>query len=249
MGDAERPVVFLGMPHSGSMCPESMVSMGQASNGGLDVQLQMQGSSLLVRNFNGLWCDALNADPRPTYFAMHHSDIAAPPGWLDRLVEILDRESATMVSATVAIKSFDGFTSTALLDTKTSLRRRLTVRESLELPEVFGARDVAELFGIDPERSALLLNTGLWVCRFAGEPWIEDVCFETGDDIRRGEDGKFRTYVFPEDWLWAAMLQAKGLKVIGTRAVPTVHFGRTPYAMGGERKPWGGLEKDEWVAT
>lgn len=248
--EPELPVVFLALPHAGSMCPESMVSLGLASNGRFQVELQAQGSSLLARNFNGLWCDALNASPRPKYFAMHHSDIVAPRGWLDTLVDILEAENADMVSSVVAIKDFNGLTSTALLDLDAESRRRLKVAEVAELPEVFDAKQVAELFGLDkPERAVLLVNTGLWVCRFADQPWIEDAHFHTGDGIRQGEDGRFRAHVFPEDWLWSAEMAARGLKVLATRAIPTVHFGRTPYAMGGERKPWGSSEPDAWVPT
>jgi len=245
----ETPVVFLALPHSGSMCPESMVSIGQASGGRFDVSIDAQGSSLLVRNFNQLWATALNLPERPKYFAMHHSDIAAPPGWIDVLIDTLEEQKADMVSAVVAIKSFDGMTSTAVLDLETKARRRLTVTEVSKLPPVFDGADAGALFGINPERSVLLVNTGLWVCRFADQPWIEDVCFATGDEIRKGEDGKFQAHVMPEDWLWSLTLSGRGLKVLATSAVPVVHFGRTPFAMGGERKPWGGAEKDAWVPT
>lgn len=248
---AETPVrakrVYVGLPHSGQMCPETMMSLGSASAGRtLDVSMGFHGSSLLCRNFNALWCEALNLEPRPDYFAMHHADITAPGGWLDKLVAKLEEHDADMVSAVVAIKDFHGLTSTAVLDLETSKRRRLTVAETLSLPEVFGADEAGALFGLAPGKSVLMVNTGLWVCRFDAE-WVESVCFETGDDIRKGEDGKFRAHVFPEDWLWSAMLAQKGLKVLATRAVETVHFGRTPFVMGS--KPWGGLKEDPWVET
>lgn len=245
-----NPLVFLGLPHSGTMCPEAMVSLGLASKGKLDVQVEYRGSSLLAANFNGLWSVALNMEPRPNYFAMHHSDVAAPRGWLDRLVDTLEAEGADMVSACIALKDFNGLTSTALLDLETGKRRRLTITETLKLPEVFSAADVAELWGLPyPSQTALLANTGLWVSRFAGEEWIEGIHFETGDDIRRSEDGKFCAHVDPEDWLWSADLARRGLVVLCSRALPIAHYGRTAFAMGGDMKPWGILEADEWVAT
>ena len=240
--------VYLGLPHSGSMCPETMMSLGQASSKRtLDVSLGFHGSSLLCRNFNALWCEALNQEPRPDYCAMHHSDIVAPPGWLDVLVANLEETGADMVSAVVAIKDYNGLTSTAVLDLAAKRRRRLTVTECLSLPEVFGAEEAGALYGIKPSDAVLLVNTGLWVCRFAGNPWIEDVCFQTGDEIRKGEDGKFRAHVFPEDWLWSLTLHNKGLKVIAARTVETIHFGRTPFVIG--KNVWGGLKEDPWVDT
>ena len=248
---AVKPSCFLGMPHSGQMTPETLFSLTNAG-GKCRMLLAYAASSLLCHNFNQLWCQALNGPEedkpgvRPEFFAMHHSDIAAPTDWLDVLLGELDATGATMVSAAVAIKDFRGLTSTALLDVQENKLRRLTVRELDELPETFAADDIARAWGMpeeDPNRFVLCVNTGLWVCRFGD--WAETICFETGDRIEQ-RDGKFVPMVFPEDWLFSSTLVSKGFKVAATKKVPVIHFGRAPFATGGENKGWGRLTSDEW---
>ena len=49
----------------------------------------MSGGSLLALMFNLLWCKALNRRREGvTHFAMHHSDIQAPAGWVDTLLPV-----------------------------------------------------------------------------------------------------------------------------------------------------------------
>jgi hypothetical protein len=240
------PDVFLGLPHSGGMAPESMFSLGIASLGKYTVRLEAVGSSLLAYNFNRLWAEALNLNPRPRYFAMHHSDIAAPAGWLDVLIDELENEHADLVSAVVPIKDFQGLTSTAVIDLERDARRRLTVTEAMSLPLTFDAKIAGAKLGAN--QPVLLVNTGLWVCRFAGQPWVEEHYFHTGDATRRTPEG-WKAHVFPEDWLFSAELAARKLKVLATRKVPVMHYGRAPFGIGGEQLPWGTLESDQWGAV
>lgn len=249
----EKPVCLLGLPHSGSMTPATMLSLTNAGSR-CRIELGISGSSLLCHNFNQLWCQALNRKvdevrERPSYFAMHHSDLAAPPNWLDDLLTIMGETGATMVSAVAAIKDFRGLTSTALLDVKENTLRRVTVHELETLPETFDAAMLAQAWGLptdEPDRFVLCANTGLWVCDFRGE-WVEQVAFENGDRIERKGD-EFVPLVFSEDWLFSSTLAAKGLKVVVTRKVPLIHFGQAPFALGHGNKPWGHTKEDSWFS-
>jgi hypothetical protein len=244
-------VCLIGMPHSGQMCPETFLSLTNSGER-CSIELAMAASSLLCHNFNQLWCQALNGTqegkgPRPEFFAMHHSDIAAPPNWLDRLIEEMEARQAVLCSAVVAIKDFRGLTSTALLDVQESKLRRITVRELDSLPETFDAFDVAKAWGLpleDPRRYVLCANTGLWACRFSGD-WVEQVAFENGDRIVQ-RDGEYVPMVFPEDWMFSSTLAQMQLKVVCTKKFPLIHFGRAPFATGGDNKPWGHKEHDDF---
>lgn len=236
--------VFLGLPHNGTIATDSISSLTTASLGRYEVGIGAAASSLLCYNFNRLWADALNCEPRPDFFAMHHSDIAAPDGWLDVLIETLEREHADMVSAVVPIKTAHGHTSTGIVDVDGSRRRRLTVREVATLPPVFDAKLAGALCGV--KKAVLIVNTGLWVCRFAALPGVEELHFHIGDSIRAdGAEGKFRARCTPEDWMWSMDFAARGLKVLATTRVPVRHYGHTAFAIG-FGPPWGQNNPQEW---
>jgi hypothetical protein len=238
----------LGFPHNGSMVPDAMFSLTQASQK-IDTKVNFAASSLLCQNFNQLWCSALNDSPRPDLFALHHADLCAPPGWLDMLTEEMIDKGADMMGTVVAIKDPRGLTSTAVLDSKTSTLRRVTIREAALLPETFGIADIVKAWELpgDADRYVLCVNSGLWVCRMA--PWCETVFFTIGDRIDKTEDGKFVPRVFSEDWLFSADLATKGVKVMCTRKVGVIHFGISPYGTGGRHQAWGRMEHDEWLAV
>jgi hypothetical protein len=241
---ARKRRVFLGLPHNGTIATDSMSSVMTASLGTYDVGIGAAASSLLCYNFNRLWADALNVSPRPDFFAMHHSDIGAPDGWLDVLIEILEAKRADMVSAVVPIKTGHGNTSTGVLDVDGSRRRRLTVREVATLPPVFDAKAAGALSGV--KNPVLIVNTGLWVCRFAGLSGIEELHFHTGDSIRAdGPGGTFRAHCTPEDWMWSMDFASRGLKVLATTRVPVRHYGHTAFAIG-FGPPWGTNQPGEW---
>ncbi len=240
----------LGFPHNGSMVPDAMFSLTQASRK-IDTKVNFAASSLLCQNFNQLWCSALNDSPRPDLFALHHADLCAPPGWLDVLTDEMIDRGADMMGTVVAIKDARGLTSTAVLDSETSRLRRLTIRESAELPETFGIEDIHKAWSLpgDVSRYVLCLNSGLWVCRMGKAEWCERVCFTIGDRIDKSDEGKFIPRVFSEDWLFSAALSPMGLKVMCTRKVGVIHFGWAPFGSGGRHRPWGQMEHDEWLAV
>jgi hypothetical protein len=235
--------VFLGLPHGGTIATDAISGLTTASLGRHDVSIGAAASSLLCYNFNRLWADALNCVPRPEFFAMHHSDIVAPDGWLDVLVETLEQEGADLVSAVVPIKTNHGLTSTAVVDTDESRRRRLSVREVATLPPVFDAKLAGVLCGV--KNPVLVVNTGLWVCRFATLPGVEELRFHMEDSIRADARGKFHARCLPEDWMWSMDLATRGLKVVATTRVPVRHYGHTAFAIG-FGPPWGQSHADEW---
>lgn len=256
-----RRTCYLALPHSGAMVPEALAGIMNATS--MTLSVDPCGGSLLAYNFNQLWTKALNAFPRPDFFAMHHSDIMAPPGWVDDLIEEMDAADADVCSAVVAIKDGRGFTSTALLDTQggegPGLVRRVTQQELAVLPQTFDRDRLAECYGkkSEAERFALLLNSGLWVCRFgwgARQPdWIEKVNFSIGDRIDLVKDETHPTgqrYVarcYPEDWAFSTQLAALGVRAVASQRLRTMHFGRHPFALGGaSHRPYG-VQSDAWI--
>ncbi len=87
----------------------------------------------------------------------------------------------------------------------------------------------------------LLVNTGLWICRF-DRPWVERVCFHILDGITRGEDGLFQARAIPEDWNFSSWCAENELRVFGTRKVRVQHHGMAAYA---NDHAWGTCTTDE----
>ncbi len=180
-------------------------------------------ASLLVAGFNQLWANALNARRRLglTHFAMHHADLGTlVAGWLDIGLAEMDRTGADLLSVVIPTKHLErGITSTGLYDPETRRVRVLTLREVQALPPTFSAADT------DSPGRLLVVNSGLWVCRFT-EPWVEDgICFATRDAVVRGPNGEFGILNEPEDWHFSLECHRRGLRVLATRAIPVVHRG------------------------
>ena len=229
--------IFLAVPHYGALVPDALVSIVQASRRHR-VSLTTNGASLLAHNFNCLWCAALNQREQNglTHFAMHHADIAAEPGWIDTLLDEMERARADVISAVVPIKDQRGLTSTGLQDPNTLQIRRLTLAEVLELPRTFSA---ANRFAVPGDY--LMVNTGLWLCDFT-KPWVEEVYFEIRDGIVRNPDtGRFQANVLPEDWNFSGWCARRGLKVVATQAVAVAHHGQATYR---NDHRWGDWDRD-----
>lgn len=189
-------------------------------------------SSLLTNGFNGLWATMLNSRKEYgwTHFAMIHSDVCPPDGWLDVLLAEMSAVQADVLSAVVPIKDSRGLTSTARDIGGPWHPRRLTLHEVWEKPETW-----------TESGAELLLNTGLWVCRI-GE-WCEHVCFKQQDKITRKGD-EFLPVTFSEDWDFSRQCHGLGLKLYATRKLP-LHHERPEWHT---RGPWGLWKTDEhWV--
>ena len=231
--DDPRPAVRLGMPGYAGLTGAAAKGFWLATTPGrFAIKRHAVEGSLLANNFNRLWCWALNEakTDRCDYFAMQHADIEPDAGWLDVLIDELDRTGLDVLGVPAPIKDARGLTSTALArdDGDTwRVHARLTVAELQRLPETFTAADV----GGRP----LLLNTGLWACRFNPE-WARLCRFTINDRIVVGPDGEYRPEVEPEDWFFSRLLNELGLKVGCTRKVRLTHRG--PFAFPNDRA-WG----------
>lgn len=226
MPDRPRPtgdwVAYLGMPGYGQMTGDASRGFWRASRlpaGRLVNDCKF--GSLLAANFNRLWCNAHNMRRKGVpvaYFAMQHSDIGPEDWWLDTLIEELEARQLDVLGVAAPIKDSKGVTSTALAHPDGDPFRvlcRLTTTEIAALPETFTSEDVGH---------PLLLNTGLWVCRFDAD-WTRNVHFTINDEIVELPNGDLIPQVEPEDWFFSRLLHEQGARVGCTRKVKLTHRG------------------------
>lgn len=234
-----RKVICLGCPSYGELTLGAARGLYRASRRPEhDLRLMNQASSLLASNMNALWAWALNVarKGRCDYFAMIHADVEPEEFWLDKLIDELEARSLDVLGVVCPIKDQRGVTSTALgrPDGDTwRVHGRLTMREAYRLPETFTSADVGR---------PLLLNTGLWACRF-DEAWARKVRFTINDRIAwdPGREVYF-AQVEPEDWYFSRLLHELGLAVGCTRKVELGHRGTVLF---GNDRPWGTHHFDE----
>lgn len=202
--------------------------------------LRMKSCSLLPMSFNALWCEALNERDRGiTHFAMMHDDLCVEDGWLETLLAEMEAHGADVVSAVIPLKDDRGLTSTGVFDAGNRMRK-LSLAEALALPRTFSAADAGY------PGCCLLLNTGLWVCRFT-EPWVEQVVFRLHDTIIQDSEGKFRPACVSEDWLFSVDCARLGLKTMATTAVKLKHQGVFDYP---NFVAWGSrADEGEWATA
>jgi hypothetical protein len=232
-GPPERLVV-LGMPGYGELTAGASRGFWRATRlPDSRVWRQYNQGSLLASNFNGLWCSALNlahAGRDVSHFAMQHADVEPEDWWLDTLIAEMEAHGLDVLGAVVPIKDPHGRTSIALDHPTGNTYRtlcRLTMNEVFRLPETFTSEDVGH---------PILLNTGLWVCRF-DEAWARKVKFEINDRIVF--DRNLDRYVpecEPEDWQFSRLCHELGLKIGATRKIKLNHVGPSPFSNG---HPWG----------
>lgn len=236
-----KPVVVLGMPRRGNQ-----VSFGalQAydlfpTRGAVEVIRTWSLSTVLDHSFNQLWACALNLHEKvgATHFALIHDDVCPQEhGWMDTLVEEMDRHDADAIGTVIPIKTEQGLTSTAVASYDTSgdiwVNRRLTMTEVWEqLPETFSSEDVG---------GPLLLNTGLWVCKL-GEWSRKDICFQTLNRLSRDPAGELIAESLSEDWNFSRQMTKRHCKLVATRKVKVVHDGDYAYP---NDHAWGTLKQD-----
>lgn len=220
---AKKPTakVYLGVPtHDGRIQNEVVnapLTAGRTLGG-----FTIEGGSALTYNFNSLYCLALNNRKNGfTHFAMLHADVAVTErGWLDKMVEIMERESADVVSVVMPLKKVGSdVTSTAIEipdETKPLgfVARKLTLRECADRGRTW----------TDP---MLLVNTGLMLVDIR-KPWAEEVWFEFQDTIEAVEKDGVKTF-FPvslaEDFGFSRMVRAAGGKLVVTMEINAFHCG------------------------
>lgn len=231
-----EPSIYLAVPHYGQIEPAALPGLMLPTRHRIHVNTN--GCSLLAHNFNRLFCDAANlrASRGLTHFAMLHADVEAPPYWIDALIEEMDRVRADVLSVVLPIKDGRGLTTTGVQHPETQRITRLTVRETLALPQTFDA-GTAGYPGYH-----LMINTGCWVARFDGD-WVERFPgFAILDGIVRGDDGRLAPRVLSEDWNFSGWAARHGLRVLATRRVPCKHHGRAAYVNDTE---WGEWDTDK----
>lgn len=240
---SDSPSIFLALPRRKPDDPIPVELVRNCSVGGVRLaDARARHDTLLSRNFNALWAEALNRRGDITHFAMLHNDVAPEPGWLDTLVREMQLVGADLVSAVCPLKDTRGLTSTAVYDPGANTLRRLSVSECGRLPATFDGAQARGLFQREAPSPEwlLLVNTGCWVCRFA-EPWVEEAWFEERNRIVRRDDGKFEAQCMPEDWTFSLRLGVSGLRVFATTAVKLAHHGDFGYPNHGK---WGLWETD-----
>jgi len=225
--------VFLGMPGFGDVSAAAAMAFWRSSKLPRDQVIEAyKEGSLLAANFNRLWVDALNLQRigrRVDYFAMQHADIEPTVGWLDVLIEELEANSLDVLGVVSPIKDLRGLSSIALARPDEDPWRpacRLTMGQVLDLPPTFTREHVGH---------NLLINTGLWVCRF--DPgWNRKVCFTVNDRLILTLSGEYFAEVEPEDWNFSRQCHRLGLKLGVTRKVALNHRGPMPFP---NHLPWG----------
>lgn len=243
VGGQSRKTAFLGMPGYQQLTGGAARGFFYPTAGGLDVVPRYTESSLLALNMNILWCDALNlrvSGRHLDYFAMQHSDVEPQEGWLDALAGEMEARGLDVLGVVAPIKDQRGVTSTAVgrPDGETwRVAHRLTMTDVFRLPETFTSADVG---------GPLLINTGLWVCRFDA-PWVSRVHFTINDRIVYSEPRKrFVPECEPEDWFVSRLFHELGLKVGCTRKVELGHRGAAVFT---NARPWGTNEFDREYLT
>jgi hypothetical protein len=235
----KKPSIFFGLPCAGALDSLTLAGVTMPTRHGVHM-VPTRGEA---GAYNALWCNALNLREELglTHYASIHSDVAAPAYWLDYFLQEMDRYGADVLAACIAIKDERGLTSTAVRNNKNRFIRRLTVHELKDLPETFCLRDLP---WADPEEDALLLNNGLYVCRF-DQPWVEEFAlhgFHFHEWNVKNPQGKFQSCFFSEDWAFSEWCVQHGLKLYATRKVPVLHCGRHDFANHGE---WGNWYEDQ----
>ena len=231
MSQIQSKRIFLGMPGYGHVTMPAARGFFLASKAHA-VDFGYSQSSLLANGFNQLWCAALNKQVKSNdvdYFAMQHADIEPDIHWLDTLVDELEANDLDVLGVVAPIKDRHGLTSIAIGDEDTTWRVkcRLTMNEVFQLPETFTSEHLP---------GQLLLNTGLWICRF-DPSWVRKVRFEINDRIvQDAKTGMYIPEVEPEDWFFSRLCHDLGLKIGCTRKVKLLHRGEQAFT---NAAPWG----------
>lgn len=242
----EQYSVMLGIPtHSRTLNYGAAQGLFRAS-WSHKVKVDVSESSLLAKAFNTLWCNALNRAEAGdiTHLAFLHTDIAPCDGWIDILIEEMEKHGASFCSAISPIKDPRGLTSTGLGEPGLSWSplRRFSMAEVAEFPTTFDAESIGH------PGKVLLLNSGCWVADLRDRQFFargtdnEARVFFTINDRVVCEDGTWVAQVESEDWFFSRRMHELGIKAVATRAVSLKHMGVAAYP---NDVVWGTLEHDE----
>ncbi len=214
-----EPCVFLALPTGGNIKPCAAHAITVCSGKGLQVKPRWEQFGDIPHNFNVLWCEALMNRPTFTHFAMLHDDCAPMAGWLDVLLEEMDRTGADVMSTVLAIKDHRGLTTTGIRYPGTWGTRRYTMKELWRLPETFSIEDTAE-----PDK-ILAIGTACWICKLPEAGWVDKFPGFQNEHKIVWNAGEPSPCFDSEDWLFSDWLASQGLKVYATRKVAMGHQG------------------------
>lgn len=234
--------IYLFMPYSYSIEPDSKDALSMAPNGWEDMcqelgdlrlQISCVKSSMLCESFNHGIAVAKNG--KFDECAMLHSDMVADQGWLCRMALARKECGADILNAVAMIKDERGLTNNAIAyDTDwRSRKRRLTIKECAGLPDIFTIEDIRRV--IDPNALMLLPNPGCLIMGM-GEWFYKWPGFYTESYIEDLGHGVFQAREISEDWLLGYYAHEHGIKVAATTRIKTDHIGKKKYST---RQPYG----------
>ncbi len=211
-----EPKVFLGIPtHDGRVNQGVVNSIFSA--GKMLSKTQIEFGSALTTNFNKLYCAALNQRENGiTHFCMLHEDVwPKEPRWLDKMMEIMKRVGADVLSSVISLKDSSGLTSTGI-ETKDRTSHNGFTAKKLSLEECERRTPTFT----DP---GILLNTGLMLVDIQ-KSWSDKVWFQFTDSIAE-KDGHYFPVAVSEDYGFTRMCREYHANLYATREIPVMHMG------------------------
>lgn len=227
--------VFVGIPCKGQVAHGLLTAcLTPINKRRVKVSIVPSSYSILTHNFNTLYCAALNnRENGVTHFCMVHDDIIPENHWLEKMLVIMERVGADILSAISPIKNDKGMTSTALdigNPTPYWTSKRITMHETYnKYPPTF-------------THEKLLVNTGLMLVDLR-KPWVEQVWFENIDRIEPDprDPTKLCVRTVPEDWNFSRKARDLGAHIYATSEVKLRHVGSLEYH---NQEAWGRLKED-----
>jgi len=211
------------------------------------IDVCLQATSLLARNFNGIFKHAWNN--RFDFVVILHADIGVRPpansvSWVDVLVDLVKHTGAAAISSVVPIKTEAGVTSTGLdlVPGNPYSMRRLTVRECnfhLRYPQIISKKDICQLWGLDPANTGpLLINTAVMCMNLRHYNWAKAGWpgFGIKDVIGWSKDGYADMFTGPEDWECSRWMDSMNWPYYATMKLGVDHFGTHAFS---NRGAWG----------
>ncbi len=209
---------FLGIPNYGAIESQTVLTIMNATN--KPKVVYMRSSSILIENFNQIWCAMMNTKGMQ-YFIMLHADVFSAPGWADMLIEQLELNNLDVLSVVIPLKEDTGITSTGVLSPDMQNIHRFTLEELKKYPSVFTEEHTKA-----DHPGTLLVNTGMWIARVGD--WMKEFDgFKTFSEVKLNpETEKYEERCSPEDWDFSVFLKEKGIKYGATTLVKVGHVGK-----------------------
>lgn len=229
--DARAPRVFMAMPAYLGVQPAAMQALFSFSSRvpGRCCTPKVMPFSHHCGSFNALLAAALNCREEMglTHFCMHHQDVEPEPWYVDKALDIMDRDGLDVLACAVPIKDSKRMTSVAVLDRDTLHTRRLSVKEVRQLPMTFTKEDLPKLGW---KNHLLLPVAGLFFMALDPEKILDErgnsrLWFESPSRIVRDQSGAYISAVWDEGWNISVQMLLAGMSVGCTREIALAHLG------------------------